>query len=74
MSKKGRKPQSEKLSRHQMFAYLTKEEKVGSIDTYFIKDREERDIIPAQVRVLEYMQEKATFKLKTVAALSKSPS
>ena len=60
--KKGRKPLSEKLPRHQVFAYLTEEEKVDAIDTFFVKVREELDIIPAQVRVLEYMQEKATFK------------
>jgi transposase len=45
-----------------VFAYLNDEEKVGAIDTFFVKVREELDIIPAQVRVLEYMQEKATFK------------
>ena len=56
--KKGRKPLSDKLPRHQVFAYLTKEEKVDAIDTFFVKVREEVDIIPAQVRVLEYMQNK----------------
>ena len=61
-AKKGRKPLSDKLPRHQVFAYLSDEEKAGAIDTFFVKVREELDIIPAQVRVLEYMQEKATFK------------
>jgi transposase len=61
-AKTGRKPLSDKLPRHQVFAYLSEEEKVGAIDTFFVKVREELDIIPAQVRVLEYMQEKATFK------------
>lgn len=61
-AKKGRKPLSDKLPRHQVFAYLSDEEKNGAIDTFFVKVREELDIIPAQVRVLEYMQEKATFK------------
>ena len=61
-AKKGRKPLSDKLPRYQVFAYLSEEEKAGAIDTFFVKVREELDIIPAQVRVLEYMQEKATFK------------
>lgn len=77
--KKGRKPLSDKLPRHQVFAYLTEEEKVDAIDTFFVKVREELDIIPAQVRVLEYMQEKATFKTQDggrtikVAQLIKHP-
>lgn len=77
--KKGRKPLSDKLPRHQVFAYLTEEEKVDAIDTFFVKVREELDIIPAQVRVLEYMQEKATFKTQNggrtikVAQLIKHP-
>jgi len=44
-----------------VFAYLSEQEKSGAIDTFFTKVREELDIIPAQVRVLEYMQEKAVF-------------
>jgi transposase len=61
-AKKGRKPFSAKLPRLQVFAYLTDEEKAAAIDTFFVKVREELDIIPAKVRVLEYMQEKAVFK------------
>ncbi|MCJ8270728.1 MAG: IS66 family transposase, partial [Psychrosphaera sp.] len=60
--KKGRKPFNDKLPRLQVFAYLSEAEKADAIDTFFVKVREELDIIPAQVRVLEYMQEKATFK------------
>jgi transposase len=60
--KTGRKPFNHKLPRHQVFAYLSEAEKAGAIDTFFVKVREELDIIPAQVRVLEYLQEKATFK------------
>ena len=60
-SKRGRKPFNEKLPREQVFAYLSEAEKVGAIDTFFIKTREELDIVPAKVRVLEYMQEKAVF-------------
>lgn len=59
--KPGRKPFSDKLPRKQIFLYLTDEEKQGAIDTFFTKVKEELDIIPAKVRVLEYMQEKAVF-------------
>ena len=59
--KPGRKPFSDKLPREQVFIYLTDEEKQGAIDTFFTKVKEELDIIPAKVRVLEYMQEKAVF-------------
>jgi len=59
--KTGRKPFSSHLPREQLFAYLSEQEKSGAIDTFFTKVREELDIIPAQVRVLEYMQEKAVF-------------
>lgn len=60
--KTGRKPFAKNIPRHQVFAYLTEEEKKGAIDTFFVKVREELDIIPAKVQILEYMQEKATFK------------
>jgi len=59
--KTGRKPFASDLPREQVFAYLSEQEKSGAIDTFFTKVREELDIIPAQVRVLEYMQEKAVF-------------
>ncbi|NOQ77290.1 MAG: IS66 family transposase [Methylococcaceae bacterium] len=59
--KPGRKPFSDKLPRKQIYIYLTDAEKQGSIDTFFTKVKEELDIIPAKVRVLEYMQEKAVF-------------
>ena len=45
----------------QIFITLSDEEKAGAISTFFTKVKEELDIIPAQVRVLEYMQEKAVF-------------
>ena len=61
-AKTGRKPFSDKLPREKVFAYLSEEDKAGAIDTFFVKVREELDIIPAQVRVLEYMQEKAVFQ------------
>jgi len=59
--KPGRKPFSDKLPREQIFIRLTDAEKEGAIDTFFTKVKEELDIIPAKVRVLEYMQEKAVF-------------
>jgi len=33
----------------------------STLDPFFTKVREDLDIIPAQVRILEYMQEKAVF-------------
>lgn len=60
--KKGRKPFNQNLVRKQVFSYLSDADKVGAIDTFFVKVREELDFIPAQVQVLEYMQEKAVFK------------
>jgi len=60
--KTGRKPFAKSIPRHQVFAYLTDEEKEDAVDTFFVKVREELDIIPAKVQILEYMQEKATFK------------
>jgi transposase len=59
--KPGRKPFSSALPREQIFITLSDAEKAGAIDTFFTKVREELDIIPAQVRILEYMQEKAVF-------------
>ena len=59
--KPGRKPFADHLPRVQIFITLSDEEKAGAITTFFSKVKEELDIIPAQVRVLEYMQEKAVF-------------
>jgi len=59
--KPGRKPFSDKLPREQIYIYLTDDEKQGAADTFFTKVKEELDIIPAKIRVLEYMQEKAVF-------------
>jgi len=59
--KPGRKPFAANLPRVQIFITLSDEEKAGAISTFFTKVKEELDIIPAQVRVLEYMQEKAVF-------------
>ena len=59
--KPGRKPFAANLPRVQIFITLSDEEKAGAISTFFTKVKEELDIIPAQVRVLEYLQEKAVF-------------
>ncbi len=58
---RGRKPFASDLPRKQVFLYLTDEEKTGAKSTFFAKVKEELDIVPAKVRVLEYMQEKAVF-------------
>ena len=58
----GRKGLSDKLPRFQIHLNLSEEEKEGAINTFYSKIKEELDIIPAQVRVLEYLQEKAVFK------------
>ena len=59
--KPGRKPFASNLPREQIFITLSDEEKAGAISTFFTKAKEELDIIPAKVRILEYMQEKAVF-------------
>ncbi len=59
--KPGRKPFSDKLPREPVFIYLSDKEKQGATSTFFTKVKEELDIIPAKIRVLEYMQEKAVF-------------
>ena len=55
---KSRKPLSKTIPRHQVHIDLSDDEKDGAIDT---KVKEELDIIPAKVRVLEYLQQKAVF-------------
>ena len=59
--KRGRKGFSETIPREQIYIDLPDEEKVGAVDTFYSKVREELDIEPAKVRVLEYLQEKAVF-------------
>lgn len=56
---------SENLQRLQIHARLSEEEKEGASRTFFTKVKEELDIIPAQVRVLEHWQEKAVFEDET---------
>jgi len=59
--KRGRKGFSKNIPREQIYIDLSIEEKTGAIDTFYTKVREELDIEPAKVRVLEYLQEKAVF-------------
>ena len=76
---RGRKPFAEGLPREQIFLYLTDEERMGAKSTFFAKVKEELDIIPAKIRVLEYLQEKAVFaeeadsQKMVAAALPKHP-
>jgi len=59
--KRGRKGFSDNIPREQIYIDLPDEEKAGAVDTFYSKVREELDIEPAKVRVLEYLQEKAVF-------------
>ena len=59
--KTGRKPFSKNIPRTPVFIDLTDEEKVGAIDVFYTKVREELDLIPAKVQILEYFQQKAVF-------------
>jgi transposase len=57
----GRKGLSADLPRQTIYLRLSEEEKAGAIETFFVKVKEELDITPAKVQVLEYLQEKAVF-------------
>jgi Transposase and inactivated derivatives len=57
----GRKPLSPSIPREQVHIKLSNEVKEGAIDTFFSVVKEELDIVPAKVRVIEYLQEKAVF-------------
>lgn len=59
--KKGRCGLSAYLPRHQILLTLNDEQKAGAIDTFFVTIKEELEITPAKVQVLEYRQEKAVF-------------
>ena len=59
--KKRKRGFSDKLQRVQIHLALTDEEKAGATKTFFTKVKEELEFIPAQVKVLEYWQEKAVF-------------
>jgi transposase len=74
----GRKGLSKNIPREQIKLSLTDEEKEGAVNTFYTVVKEELDIIPAKVRVLEYLQEKAVFvenekRTMKSAALPKRP-
>lgn len=52
----------EELLRERIELTLSDEEKVGASKTFFTKVKEELQFIPAQLKVLEYWQEKAVFE------------
>ena len=63
---KTRKPNTRKglsadLPRIQKHLYLSDEEREGAVETFFVKVKEELDIIPAKMQVIEIMQEKAVY-------------
>lgn len=60
--KPGRKPFADDLPREPIYLALSEAEKAGATRTFYSKVKEELDIIPAKVRILEYYQEKAVFE------------
>ena len=59
--RKQRQPLSPDLPRVRVELRLSEKEKAGASHTFFSKVKEELDIIPAKVQVIEYWQEKAVF-------------
>ena len=59
--RKRRKGFAANLPRTQKFIYLSDQEREGAVETFFFKVKEELDIIPAQIQVIEIMQEKAVY-------------
>ena len=60
--KRQRKGFSADLPRIQKYLHLSDQEREGAIETFFVKVKEELDIIPAQVQVIEILQEKAVYR------------
>lgn len=58
------------LPREQTFLYLTDEEKTCAKSTFFAKVKEDLDIVPAKIRVLEYMQRKRSLMIKMTLNIS----
>lgn len=56
-----RKPLNADIPRVQERLLLSDEQREGAIDTFFVTVKEELDITPAQVQVIEYLQEKAVY-------------
>ena len=65
--KKSTEPRSKRtglnpdIPRVQQRALLSDEEREGAIDTFFVTVKEELDITPAKVQVIEHLQEKAVY-------------
>ena len=53
---------SDKLPRVRVEHRLSDDERAGAKRTFFVKTKEELDIVPARARVLEHFQEKAVFE------------
>ena len=53
---------ADSLVRERIELLLSEEEKAGAVKTFFTKVKEEIQYIPAQLKVLEYWQEKAVFE------------
>ena len=69
----GRKGLNPNIPRVQERLLLSDEQRKNAIDTFFVPVKEELDITPARVQVIEYLQEKAVYlddtgKRKLVAA------
>lgn len=61
-AKKRKRGFNSDLARTQIYLKLSEAAKAGALKTFFTKVKEELEFIPAQVRVLEYWQEKAVFE------------
>ncbi len=59
--RRSRKGFSASIPRERVQLCLSDEQRQGASETFFVKVKEELDITPAKVRVLEYWQEKAVF-------------
>ncbi|MDB4222435.1 hypothetical protein N9850_01595 [Granulosicoccus sp.] len=60
-ARKRRKGLNPALPRVQKYVHLSDEEREGALETFFVKVKEELDIIPSKVQVIEIMQEKAVY-------------
>ena len=60
-ARKRRKGLNPDLPRVQKYIHLSDEEREGALETFFVKVKEELDIIPSKVQVIEIMQEKAVY-------------
>jgi len=65
---------SDTLLRERIELRLSDEAKAGALKTFFTKVKEELEYIPAQLKVLEYWQEKAVFEHDGEEHLVAAPS